>query len=302
MAQRLRFDGQVAVVTGAGSGLGRAFAIELAKRGAKVVVNNRVREGQQVRSADTVAAEIANLGGQAVASYDDALNGAAIIKTAIDSFGRVDILVTNMGMIKDQTMLKMTEAGWNDVMQANFQTTVNIIKAAWPYMKKQHYGRIITVNSGSAMFGSFGQVNYASAKGALYGLSKSLGKEGEADNIKVNILIPMAATNMTKAHFPPEHVPTFGPEKVSPLLAILAHEKCPDNCQIFEAGGGMICHIRWQRTRGCFFGDNFTPEDVSRHWSEIVSFEQGEDYPTEPFSTLSKYASMREEFLARPKL
>jgi len=174
-----------------------------------------------------VAAEIANLGGQAVASYDDALNGAAIIKTAIDAFGRVDILITNMGMIKDQTLLKMTEAGWNDVMQANMQTAVNIIRAAWPYMKKQRYGRIITVNSGSAMFGSFGQVNYSAAKGALYGLSKSLAKEGENDNIKVNILIPMAATNMTKAHFPPDHVPTFGPEKVAPVAVILAHEKCP---------------------------------------------------------------------------
>ena len=302
MAQTFRFDGRVAVVTGAGSGLGRSFAMELARRGAKVVVNNRVRPGQPVRSADTVVAEITSAGGQAVASYDDALNGAAIIKSALDAYGRVDILVPNMGMVKDQSMLKMTPEGWDSVLQANLQTVYNLIKAAWPHMKKQHYGRIVTISSGSGLFGSFGQVNYGSAKTALYGLSKSLAKEGENDNIKVNILVPMAVTNMTKSRFPPEQHAIFHPDKVSPVLTILAHERCPENCQIFEAGGGLICHLRWQRTRGAFFGDGFTPEDVQQHWEEIVSYEQGEDYPNDPFNTLDKCTRMRDQFQAKPKL
>jgi 3-hydroxyacyl-CoA dehydrogenase/3a,7a,12a-trihydroxy-5b-cholest-24-enoyl-CoA hydratase len=254
------------------------------------------------RPADAVVKEITALGGVATANYDSVLDGARIIKTAIDSYGRVDVLVNNAGILRDVTLLKMTDKDWDLVIQVHLKGTFCVTKAAWPYFRQQKYGRIINVSSGSGLYGNFGQSNYAAAKVAIYGFSRGLAKEGENINVQVNVIAPVAATRMTEGLFKPEVVSRFVPEKVVPLVVVLGHETCKETSQVFEVGGGLVSHVRWQRTRGCFFGDGFQPEDVQRHWSDIVSFAQGEDYPVEPYDTISKYMSRREAFLASPKL
>ena len=306
MAQTLRFDGRVAVVTGSGAGLGRVFALELARRGAKVVVNDvgsSVKgESTKERPADKVVEEIRRAGGVAVANYNSVLEGEKVIKTAVDAFGRVDILINNAGILRDMTVMKMSDADWDLVLQVHLKGTYSVTKAAWPFFRQQQFGRVINISSGSGLYGNFGQSNYAAAKMAVYGLARSLAKEGENVNVKINVIAPVAATRMTDGVLSKEILDLVVPEKVAPLVMYLAHETCAETSQVFEVGGGLVAHLRWQRTRGYFFGDGFTPEDVRSHWSEIVSYAQGSDYPQEPYDTISKFMRMREQHLASPKL
>lgn len=303
MATALRFDGRVVVVTGAGSGLGRVYALEFAKRGAKVVVNDlggsRTGVGANSLAADKVVEEIRAAGGQAVADYNSAEEGAKVIQTAIDNYGRVDVVVNNAGILRDVTLLKMTEQDWDLVYRVHVKGTYSSTKAAWPYFRKQQYGRVVNTSSDAGLFGNFGQTNYSSAKMGIQGFTLAAAKEGIRANIKLNVISPSAASRMTQDVFTPEVSALYGPDKVVQLVILLAHESVPVTGSIFETGGGMTTMLRWQRSKGYLFMDPFQAEDLLQHWEEMSNFEEGVDYPTEPFDTLGKYMNIREEAVSR---
>lgn len=228
MDKQLRFDGKVAIVTGAGAGLGRDYALLLASRGAKVVVNDLGAsfkgEGANSRAADVVVEEIKKRGGVAVANYDSVEFGDKIVKTAVDAFGTVDIVVNNAGILRDVSFQKMTEQDWDLIMKVHLKGTFSVTRAAWNIMREKGYGRIINTSSSAGIFGAFGQANYAAAKLGLHGFTQSLAKEGDKRNIKVNTIAPLAGTRMTETVMPKELVEALKPEYVAPLVALLAHD------------------------------------------------------------------------------
>ncbi|RMJ09301.1 Peroxisomal hydratase-dehydrogenase-epimerase [Fusarium kuroshium] len=203
----LRFDGQVAVVTGAGSGLGKAYAKLLASRGARVVVNDlggSLRgDGSTSKAADTVVAELIAAGGKAVANYNSVEDGAQIIQTAIRAFGRIDILINNAGILRDVSFKNMTDQDWDLVNAVHVRGAYKTTHAAWPYFKKQQYGRVIMTSSAAGLYGNFGQCNYSAAKSAMIGFGETLTKEGAKYNILTNIIAPVAASRMTATVMPP---------------------------------------------------------------------------------------------------
>jgi multifunctional beta-oxidation protein len=224
----LRFDGKVAVVTGAGAGIGREYALFFASRGAKVVVNDLGGSfngvGSSSSAADKVVEEIKAKGGVAVANYNSVEDGDKIIKTAVDNFGRIDILINNAGILRDISFQKMKDEDWNLVFKVHVYGAYKCTRAAWNIMREQGYGRIINTTSSSGLFGSFGQVNYSAAKLALHGFTLALAKEGEKKNILVNTIAPLAASRMTETVMPPDVMKTVGPALVVPLVAYLCHE------------------------------------------------------------------------------
>ena len=245
----LRFDGKVAIVTGAGAGLGRAYAILLGSRGAKVVVNDlgaSVKgEGGNSKAADVVVDEIKKLGGQAVANYDSVEFGEKIVKTAVDAFGTVDIVINNAGILRDVSFLKMTDADWDLIMKVHLKGSYSVTRAAWNIMREKGYGRVINTGSSSGLYGSFGQVNYSAAKMAMHGLSQSLAIEGEKRNIRVNTICPLAASRMTETVLPKEVLANIQPEYVAPLIAYLCHESSEETGSLFEVGAGYVAKLRW---------------------------------------------------------
>src|SRR5689334_13394196 len=226
----LRFDGKVALVTGAGGGLGRSHALLLASRGAKVVVNDlggsHTGEGKSASAADKVVDEIKAAGGQAVANYDSVEDGDKIIKTAIDAFGGIDIVVNNAGILRDVSFQKMTEQDWDLVYRVHVLGAMRVTHAAWPILRKKKYGRVVMTSSAAGIYGNFGQANYCAAKLGLLGLANCLAEEGRAKNIHVNTIAPVAASRMLSTVMPPEVVEIMKPEYVSPLVAWLCHETC----------------------------------------------------------------------------
>lgn len=240
----LRFDGKVAIVTGAGNGLGREYAKLLGARGAKVVVNdlggNYKGDGpaQGKRPADVVVDEIKAAGGNAVANYDSVEFGEKIVKTAVDAFGTVDIVVNNAGILRDVSFQKMSETDWDLIMKVHLKGAYSVTRAAWNIMREKKYGRIINTGSSSGIYGSFGQVNYAAAKLGLWGFTQSLAKEGEKRNIRTNCIAPLAGTRMTATVMPAEVLETLSPSYVAPFVAYLCHESCEDNGALYEVGAG----------------------------------------------------------------
>src|SRR5688572_25791364 len=282
MSKELRFDGRCAIVTGAGGGLGRSHALLLASRGAKVVVNDLggsfTGEGQSASAADRVVAEIKEAGGEAVANYDSVEDGDRIVKTAIDAFGRVDILINNAGILRDVSFQKMTQADWDLVYKVHVLGTFRVTHAAWPHMRDAGYGRIINTASAAGIYGNFGQANYSMAKLGLHGFTQTLAAEGKKRNVVVNTIAPIAGSRMTETVLPKELLEALKPEYVSALVAKLAHESNEETGGLYEVGGGFYAKLRWERAAGKTFrlGRNITPEDVDASWKAISGFEKTE--------------------------
>ena len=283
---QLRFDGKVAIVTGAGNGLGRGYALLLGSRGAKVVVNDLGKSvtgtdgGAGKNPADLVVDEIKKAGGQAVANYDSVEFGDKIVKTAVDAFGTVDIVVNNAGILRDVSFQKMSELDWDLIMKVHLKGAYSVTRAAWNIMREKKYGRIINTGSSSGIYGSFGQVNYATAKLGLWGFTQSLAKEGEKRNIRTNCIAPIAGTRMTATVMPAEVVEALKPEYVAPFVAFLSHDSCEDNGAMFEVGAGYINRLRWQRTAGVLHDvRTMTPETVAAKWGKVSDFSTGATFP-----------------------
>ena len=281
----LRFDGKVAIVTGAGAGLGRAYALLLASRGAKVVVNDlgaSVKgEGGNSKAADVVVDEIKKAGGVAVANYDSVEFGDKIVKTAVDAFGTVDIVINNAGILRDVSFMKMSQQDWDLIMRVHLTGSFSVARAAWNIMREKGYGRIINTGSSSGLYGSFGQVNYSAAKMGMHGLTQSLAKEGEKRNIRVNTICPLAASRMTETVLPKEVLENIKPEFVAPLVAWLCHESSEETGGLFEVGAGYVAKLRWQRTAGHLFPLNqFNMENIKGQWEKITDFEKDACFPT----------------------
>ena len=278
MTKELRFDGNVAIVTGAGGGLGRAHALLLASRGAKVVVNDlggsHTGEGKSTSAADKVVAEIQENGGDAVASYDSVEDGDKIVKTAIDAFGKIDIVINNAGILRDVSFQKMAQADWDLVYKVHVLGAFRVTHAAWPYMRDAGYGRIVMTASASGIYGNFGQANYAMAKLGLHGFAQTLALEGKKRNIVVNTIAPTAGSRMTETVMPPALVEALKPELVSPLVARLVHASNEDTGGLYEVGGGFFAKLRWERSSGKTFrlGRAVAIEDVDAAWQDITRF------------------------------
>ncbi|CAJ0956279.1 unnamed protein product, partial [Mesorhabditis belari] len=269
---QLRYDGKVAIVTGAGGGLGKTYALELAKRGCKVVVNDlggdRHGTSSSTSMADKVVQEIKAAGGQAVANYDSVEFGEKIVKTAIDAFGRIDIVINNAGILRDVSLLKMKDVDWDLIFQVHVKGAFSVTRAAWPYMRDQKYGRIIVTSSNAAIYGNFGQTNYSAAKSALIGFANSLAKEGEKYNIKANTLVPTAGSRLTQTVMPEDLVNALKPEYVTPLTLYMAHESFPETGKVYEAGAGWYGQLLYYRSNGKVV-TNASVEDVANNWTAI---------------------------------
>lgn len=280
----LRFDNQVAIVTGAGGALGKAYALLLASRGAAVVVNDlgvpMKGESSDNRPAELVVQEIKKAGGRAIANYNSVEDGDKIVQAAIDAFGRIDIVINNAGILRDTSFNKMTDAEWDIIQRIHVNGAYKVTKAAWPHMLKQKYGRIIMTASAAGIYGNFGQANYSAAKLALVGLSNTLAIEGKKNNIFCNVIAPLAGSRLTETVLPPDLVAALKPEFVSPLVCFLCHSSSTENGGIFELGAGWISKLRWERTQGVHFDlASFGPEAVAKQWERIVDFKDA-TYPT----------------------
>lgn len=276
---KIRFDDRVVIVTGAGGGLGRSHALAFAARGARVVVNDlgvsTFGEGGSATPAQQVVNEILAAGGEAIANYDSVLDGDKIVQTALDNFGRIDILINNAGILRDKSFHKMTEEDWDLVYNVHVKGAFKLTHAAWPHLRAQDYGRIVFTSSASGLYGNFGQANYSMAKLGLHGLAQTLALEGRSKNILVNSIAPVAGSRMTETIMPPDVVARLKPEYVSPLVLWLASEANRDNSGgVYEVGAGYMARLRWERTRGVAFAlaNGISVEDVANNWERINDF------------------------------
>ncbi|SKQ60848.1 SDR family oxidoreductase [Mycobacteroides abscessus] len=267
---------RVIVVTGAGGGLGREYALTLAGEGASVVVNDLggARDGSGAGSAmaDGVVDEIKAAGGRAVANYDSVATeeGAAnIVKTALDEFGAIHGVVSNAGILRDGTFHKMTYDNWHAVQQVHLYGGYNITRAAWPHFREQGYGRIVVATSTSGLFGNFGQANYGAAKLGLVGLINTLALEGAKYNIRSNAIAPIAATRMTADIASEAVLEQLPPAFVSPVVGYLCTEESTDNGSVFVVGGGKVQRVALFENAGATFASPPTVDEVAARWGEI---------------------------------
>jgi len=277
------FTGRVAIVTGSGAGLGRCYALELAKRGAKVVVNDlggtRDGAGSSDAAANKVVEEIKALGGEAIPNYDNVATvtgGENIVKTAIDAFGKVDILINNAGILRDKSFIKMEEENWDAVMAVHLRGAYCVSKPAFINMRENGYGRIIMTTSGAGLFGNFGQTNYAAAKTGLIGLTNVLKLEGGKYNVKANVIVPVAASRLTEDVLPPEFFERMKPDFIAPAVLYMCSEQCEDSGMIVNAALGYYSRSAIVTGPGAILSDGKkipTPEDVMENWDKITSLE-----------------------------
>ncbi|KAM5169246.1 peroxisomal multifunctional enzyme type 2 [Callospermophilus lateralis] len=280
MTSPLRFDGRVVLVTGAGGGLGRAYALAFAERGALVVVNDLGGDfkgvGKGSLAADKVVEEIKRKGGKAVANYDSVEAGEKVVKTALDAFGRIDVVVNNAGILRDRSFSRISDEDWDIIQRVHLRGSFQVTRAAWDHMKKQKYGRIIMTSSASGIYGNFGQANYSAAKLGILGLANTLAIEGRKNNIHCNTIAPNAGSRMTQTVMPEDLFEALKPEYVAPLILWLCHESCEENGGLFEVGAGWIGKLRWERTLGAIVRQKnqpVTPEAVKANWEKICDFD-----------------------------
>jgi NAD(P)-dependent dehydrogenase (short-subunit alcohol dehydrogenase family) len=281
----IRFDGKVAIVTGAGGGLGRQHALELARRGAKVVVNDLGGSvdgsGGGSEASHKVVDEIKALGGEAIAngsSVTDDAGVALMVKQAMDAWGRIDVLIANAGVLRDKTFSKMEIADFEFVLGVHLMGTVKPAKAVWEIMREQNYGRIVCTTSSSGLYGNFGQSNYGAAKLGIIGFMNTLKLEGQKNNIHVNAIAPVAATRMTENLMPPEILERLKPEYVTPGVVFLCSEDAPTGC-ILTAGAGAFALARIVETEGVYLGEGgLSVEEVRDNWARITDPEGQQAY------------------------
>ena len=273
----IRFENRVAIVPGAGNGLGRSHALLLASRGASVVVNDpggaRDGKGGDHAAADKVVAEIKAAGGKAVANYDSVAerdNAANIVKTAVDAFGTVDIVVNNAGIFLDKSFHNMTLDDFEFVLKVHLLGSAYVSHAAFPIMRAKSYGRIVMTSSNSGIYGNFGQTNYAAAKLGVVGLMNALRLEGQKYNVFVNSIAPVAGTRMTEDLMPPEIVKKLDPDLVSPMVAYMCSEQCQHTGAIFTAGAGYFSTIEYREGAGVRLPGSPTVDDVAANIDRIV--------------------------------
>ena len=280
----LGFDGKVAIITGAGGGLGRSHALELARRGAHVVVNDLGGSvdgvGGDDSAAQKVVDEIEAAGGEAVANHDSVATpegGKAIVQAALDAWGKVDIVINNAGILRDTSFAKMTPEQLNPVLDVHLKGAFHVTQPAFVQMKEQGYGRIVNTSSGAGIFGNFGQTNYGAAKMGLVGFTNVLAQEGAKYNIKANAIAPVAATRMTENILGPL-LDKLGPEYITPVAVFLAHESCDVTGEIYSCGGGRVARIFVGVTPGIVEHD-LTVETMAERLAEIRN-EDGYQVPT----------------------
>ena len=296
----IRFDRRVAIVTGAGGGLGRCYALELARRGAKVVVNDLggALDGTSgsPTMAQAVVEEITAAGGEAMANDDSVTDRAAarrMVDEAVSRFGSVDILVNNAGIVRDKTFAKMEPDDFEVVVDVHLMGAVNVTRAAFPLMKERGYGRVVFTTSSSGLFGNFGQTNYGAAKLGLVGFMNTLKLEGAKYDIKVNSVAPTAATRMTDGLWPAEVGDAMAPEHVVPAVIYLCSEDAPTG-HIIEAGGSYFARVAIVEARGAVLGPHATAEDVAARYDEIAdlsgarTFTAGSDVATNILKAISE--------------
>ena len=272
----IRFDGRVAIVTGAGNGLGRAHALGLASRGAKVVVNDlgarRDGTGGSSEAAEKVVAEITAQGGDALANGANVSDAAAVqemVEETMRKWGRIDILVNNAGILRDKSFVKMDLADFRTVLDVHLWGSVVCTKAVWEIMRTQNYGRIVFTSSSSGIYGNFGQSNYGAAKTAMIGLLNVLHLEGERNNIRVNVLTPTAATRMTEDLIPPDALALMTPDSITPGLLYLVSDEAPSRVILCAGAGGFARTLIYESEGIYISADRRTPEEVAARFDEI---------------------------------
>jgi len=274
----IRFDDRVVIVTGAGHGLGRCHALEFARRGAKVVVNDlggaRDGTGASSAAAEAVVAEIEGFGGEAMANGANVADYSQVermVAEAIDRWGRVDVLVNNAGILRDKTFAKISLDDFRLVVDVHLMGSVNCTKAVWDHMKERQYGRIVMTSSSSGIYGNFGQTNYGAAKMGLVGFMNSLALEGQKYGIRVNALAPIAATRMTEDIMTEEVLGLLDPASVTPAVVFLGSEEAPTH-QVVVAGAGVFARVAIQETPGVFLEPDVRDADhVADSWKQIAA-------------------------------
>jgi|TARA_X000000950_G_scaffold73513_2_gene91427 NAD(P)-dependent dehydrogenase (short-subunit alcohol dehydrogenase family) len=298
----LDFKDKVAIVTGSGGGIGKGYALELARRGAKVVVNDLGGSvdgtGNSTNAAQMVVDEILGDGGEAIsngANVGDEIQVQEMVETALDKWGRIDILINNAGILRDKSFAKMEWSDFVAVVNVHLLGSALCSHKVFPIMKEQEYGRIIMTSSSSGLFGNFGQTNYGAAKMGVVGLMNTLKLEGAKYNVHANSVAPTATTRMTEALLPPEFKEKLDPKFIIPAVIFLASEKAP-NGEILEVGAGVVANTYIMETMGKYFGtdDSFTAEAVSESWEQITDTSearrpfQGGDIAIKHFETIQK--------------
>lgn len=283
----IKFDGKVAIVTGAGAGLGKTYALDLAKRGCKVVVNDlggaRDGTGGSKSAADAVVDEIKAAGGEAAPNYDNVATvdgGENIVKTAVDNFGKVDIVINNAGILRDKSFLKMEEGMWDAVMAVHLRGAYCVTRPAYALMRENNYGRIVFTTSGAGLYGNFGQSNYSAAKMGLLGLMNTLKLEGAKYNVLVNTIAPVAASRLTEDVMPPEFFEKLKPEFITPLVVYLSSEENKDSGYVFNAGIGWYSRAAIMIGEGTIIGDGkkeIKAEEIKDNWAKITDMSKAKE-------------------------
>ncbi len=296
-----RFLGRTVLITGGGSGLGRAYALNFAKLGANVVVNDL----PDSEGAHNVVESIKNQGGKAIVNSDNIVSESShIIQHALSAYNGLDIIINNAGILRDKTFIKSEPSHWYDVLDVHLNGSYSVTRAAWNHMMESNYGRIVNIVSGSGLYGNHGQASYSAAKMALVGLTSTLALEGKASNIQVNCVAPVAATAMTQDLLPAQILKNLNPFRVSPLVMHLAHEECKESGKVFECGGGWYSQVKWQRSPGFFSSidnndnnndndDNLVAEmekEVADNMHKITDFsiQDLNVYPSSPMDALQR--------------